>query len=141
MGTDIEALRSLTGSAMRSAATSDAEVAYEHVGRWYQDIYTPEDVESRVVSVDDGDRYEHSENGLYILIQRPCCINDGNDEHKLCNFNDPQRCDPSMRSALGTVKSGHATSSRREITPTTHGPSKKQKTLVPTSSFSPPTVK
>ena len=95
-GTNIEALRELTGSAMRNAATSDVEVAYEAVGTWNQDVLTLEDVEPRVVSVNDGDHYEHSQSGLYNFLQRPLYINDEHDEHKLCNFNGPEGLNPSM---------------------------------------------
>ncbi len=93
-GTDIQSLRELTGSAMRNAATSDVEVAYEAVGSWNQDQFTLEDVVPRVVSADDGDVYEHSESGPYTHLQRPLYINNKHDEHKLCNFKDPIRSNP-----------------------------------------------
>lgn len=102
-GTDIEAVRGLTGSAMRNAVTSDVEVAYEAFGTWNQDQYTLDDVEPRVVSAEDGDDYEHCESGLYNYLQRPHYINDQHDEHTLCNVNDLQCSNPSM----GRVKFGY----------------------------------
>ena len=102
-GTNIEALRSLTGSAMRDAATSEVEVVYEAFGTWTQDNYTMEDLEPRVVSADHGDYYEHSESGLYNYPQRPYYINDEHAEHSLCNVNDPQSSNPSM----SRVRSGY----------------------------------
>ena len=102
-GTNIEALRSLTGSAMRDAATSEVEVVYEAFGTWTQDNYTMEDLEPRVVSADHGDYYEHSGSGLYNYPQRPYYMNDEHAEHSLCNVNDPQSSNPSM----SRVRSGY----------------------------------
>ena len=65
IGTNIQAV---TGSALRDAVTSDVEVACEVVGKWNQDKCSLENVEARVVSADDGDYYEHSENGKHIYL-------------------------------------------------------------------------
>ena len=95
-GSDIASLTGLTGSALRNAITNDVEVAYEPAGRWNQDIFALEDKKPRIVSADDGDFYEYSENGRYNYLQRPYYIDDRDDEHKLFNVNDFQRSNPQM---------------------------------------------
>ncbi len=67
IGTNIQAL---TGSALKDAVTSDVEVACEAVGKWNQDKSSLENAEPRAVSADDGDYYEHSENGIYKYFSR-----------------------------------------------------------------------